>query len=109
MVCGAPGAVYASPNGLRWTALPFAPTSPDDTMPTAAWDPRLGKYVIYVRRDVAQGRSIGRCVTSNISDWQQESEGGCLTVFSADSSEPPGTDIYSNSYAPSQPCQPCPS
>ena len=40
-----------------------------------------------------------RCVTSNISDWQQESEGGCLTVFSADASEPPGTDIYSNSCA----------
>ena len=45
MVCGAPGAVYASPDGLSWTALPFAPTSPDDTMPTAAWDPRLDKYL----------------------------------------------------------------
>ena len=51
--------------------LNFTATSPDDTMPVGAWDPALDRYVIYVRRDVAQGRSIGRCVTDDLTDWQK--------------------------------------
>ena len=65
-------AVYASPDGLTWTALRKkgdAPVHGDDTKPTGNWDPSLGKYVIYdrtrvkVRGDIT--RSIGRCETSS--------------------------------------------
>ena len=99
MICSA--AAYKSPDAIRWTKLPFKQTSSDDTKPTAHFDPKLGKYVVYVRRDCcpdgpkcadgdslclgrrhyhetrggqgtgAADRYIGRCVTSNISDWQQ--------------------------------------
>jgi len=106
MVCSA--GAYASPDGLRWSKLPFAPTATDDTKPTAYYDPNLGKYVISVRRDFGGrwNREIGRCVTSNISDWEQESrdpngtEVGCPSVFRCDTEDPPGLDIYTNSWTP---------
>lgn len=50
MVCST--SAYSSPDGLRWTRLPFTPPAEDDTKPTAYWDPALGKYllrIIYIR------------------------------------------------------------
>ena len=70
MVCST--SAYSSPDGLRWTKLPFTQVAEDDTKPTAYYDPNLGKYVIFVRRDLsAPTRRIGRCVTDDIGNWQK--------------------------------------
>ena len=89
--------------------------SADDTKPTAYWDTELQKYVISVRRDISVGkdnwyRTIGRCVTSNLSDWESESgEDGCPVVFELDDKDPVchssadcpgGLDIYTNAWTP---------
>ena len=89
-------------DGLRWTKLPFAKVAEDDTKPTAYYDPNLGKYVVFVRRDAsAPTRRIGRCVTDNISNWQQAYGGqGCPLVFSPDAHDPSNVDIYTNAYTP---------
>ena len=97
LVCS--NGAYASADGLHFHKLPWTPIAEDDTKPTAYWDPTLGKYVIYVRRDVGS-RCIGRCITTNISDWQESSPGGCPVVFCADSEDPEGDDIYTNAYTP---------
>lgn len=101
MVCS--NAAYASPDGLRWRRLPFRPIATDDTKPTAYYDPALGKYVISVRRDLPPfKRTIGRCVTDNISDWQAEVplHGGCAVVFHVDESDPQALDVYTNAVSP---------
>ena len=101
---------FASPDGVHWSKLPHKPTARDDTKPTGYWDPRLRKYVIAVRRDV-KGRNrlgtkitqrhIGRCETTNFSDWEQESPNGCPVIFSADAEEDgETTDIYTNAWTP---------
>jgi hypothetical protein len=100
--------VYASPDGITWTALSnHTPVkAEDDTKPTAGFDPVLGKYVIYVRRDVKQPlhpadvRAIGRCVTSDFTNWESESPGGCPVVFQPDALDPDGLDVYTNSWTP---------
>jgi hypothetical protein len=103
---------YSSADGLRWRKLPFAPIAQDDTKPTGQYDPRLGKYVIYVRRDIPPAnqtapyvgmRQIGRCVTPNISDWQAEVPAGapgCEVVFGADALDPQPMDVYTNAWTP---------
>ena len=103
MACS--NAAYASSDGLRWRKLPWAPIATDDTKPTAYFDPSVGKYVISVRRDVAPGyeRAIGRCATSNFSNWQEEvpsGRDGCDVVFRVDAHDPPGLDVYTNAWTP---------
>jgi hypothetical protein len=99
-------AAFASPDGLHWTRMGRNGSRPtrqmDDTKPTGAWDPRLRKYVIYVRRDVG-GRHIGRCVTSDFTNWESESPQGCPIVFGADSHDKAADstmDVYTNSWTP---------
>ena len=101
MVCS--NAAYASHDGLLWRRLPFVPVAPDDTKPTAYYDPALGKYVVSVRRDLPPfARTIGRCVTANISDWQEEvpGHGGCAVVFGVDEKDPQPLDVYTNAWTP---------
>ena len=109
MICSK--SAYASPDGLRWTKLPFATVAEDDTKPTAYWDPHVQKYVVIVRRDLPPpaGKSgdvmryLGRCETSNISDWQQEvpaGASGCPVVFGPDALDPDHVDVYTNSWTP---------
>ena len=58
MVCsnggGTTDQARSSPDGLRWTPMPRnkALTFSDDTQCTATWDAALGKYAIFVRRNV---------------------------------------------------------
>lgn len=99
-------AAYGSPDGLRWVRLGRNGSTPtkqmDDTKPTGAWDPRLQKYVIYVRRDVG-GRHIGRCITDDFTNWEKEAPKGCPIVFGADSLDKaadPTMDVYTNSWTP---------
>lgn len=89
---------YSSADGLTWKSLPFTKVSEDDTKPTAYYDPNLGKYVVFVRRDLSNPtRRIGRCVTDDIADWQKETGGeGCPVVFSPDGHDPANVDIYTN-------------
>eukprot|EP00039_Didymoeca_costata_P012280 m.176182 g.176182 ORF g.176182 m.176182 type:complete len:592 (-) comp15438_c0_seq14:899-2674(-) len=93
--------VYGSADGIKWHKL--SNTTPvhaeDDTKPTAYYDPGLGKYVIYVRRDVG-GRKIGRCVTDDFTVWEKESPSGCPIVFATDSKDPPELDVYTNAWTP---------
>jgi hypothetical protein len=105
---------YESDDGIYWYKLPFKPTSPDDTKPTAYWDSKRQKYVISVRRDLQPDwyRTIGRCVTTNLSDWQSElgvNKTGCPVVFELDENDPTchnrtnctgGMDIYTNAWTP---------
>jgi len=124
MVCSA--AAYKSKDGLRWLKLPFhLPVEEDDTKPTAYYDPRLKKYVVSVRRDCTWDsktfpckwiaghtpsglvrplatRYVGRCVTSNLSNWQQDDPdgGGCAVVFGPDEKDPTEVDIYTNAWTP---------
>jgi hypothetical protein len=103
MTCS--NAVYSSPDGLAWRKIPTKnPNGPiqhaDDTKPTGAWDPRLRKYVIFVRRDVAEGRCIGRCETTDFANWELEAPGGCPTVFCADADDPAALDVYTNAWTP---------
>ena len=80
----------------------------DDTKPTSNWDPRLGKYVVMVRRDNpdphdARTRFTGRCVTANLSDRQAELPSdaqGCPVVFGPDARDPPTVDVYTNAWTP---------
>ena len=109
MICS--HSVYASPDGLHWTRLPFATVAADDTKPTAYWDPRAQAYVVVVRRDLPPppGKSgdvmryIGRCETANISDWQSEipkGASGCDVTFGVDAEDPDHVDIYTNAWTP---------
>ena len=114
---------YKSLDGVRWVALPFKRIAEDDTKPTAYYDPALRKYVVSVRRDCASDgsdcaradgspvhalstRYVGRCVTSNISDWQADVHGpgpqgeGCAVVFGPDSADPGSVDVYTNAWTP---------
>ena len=97
---------YVSFDGVHnWTKLPWTPIATDDTKPTARWDAALQKYVVFVRRDdgnetSGRYRQIGRCVTSNISNWQQASPGGCDDVFGTDAHDPPQVDVYTNAWTP---------
>eukprot|EP01079_Euglenida_sp_SAG-EU17-18_P004641 gene4641-4841_t len=52
--------------------------SKDDTKDTAVYDSRLGRYIIFVRRDVqvpnrSAGvvRYVGRCETDDLGDWEK--------------------------------------
>jgi hypothetical protein len=105
MVCS--NSAYASPDGVStWTKLPWTPISEDDTKPTARWSPALKAYVVFVRRDVASGsrgasRQIGRCITSNLSNWQERvaaNASGCDVVFAVDGVDPPELDVYTNAW-----------
>eukprot|EP00038_Savillea_parva_P008938 m.180164 g.180164 ORF g.180164 m.180164 type:complete len:634 (+) comp14943_c0_seq1:174-2075(+) len=93
--------VWGSPDGLKWTKLSnHTPVkAEDDTKPTAGYDPTLGKYVIYVRRDVG-GRKIGRCETTDFLNWESESPGGCPVVFETDALDPANLDVYTNAWTP---------
>ena len=94
MVCSQ--GAYTSKDGLAWTALPFKKVAVDDTKPTAYWDSKLNKYVVSVRRDIVVGkdgwfRTIGRCESANLSDWQSElkpGDAGCPVVFELDQKDP---------------------
>lgn len=100
--------VYASPDGITWTRMSnHTPVkAEDDTKPTAGYDSKLGKYIIYVRRDVKQPlhpgdvRAIGRCETTDFTNWELESPGGCPVVFEPDAMDPDGLDVYTNSWTP---------
>jgi sucrose-6-phosphate hydrolase SacC (GH32 family) len=110
---------YASPDGLLWTrisndTMPTI-THADDTQDSGWFDPAIGKYVIYVRRDLdIVGRNcsnkfmsgpnscrlIGRCTTTDLNDWEQGNPAGCPPVFGPDAQDPQGIDLYTSGFAP---------
>lgn len=99
--------VYASGDGVHWNPVLGKPLSNgDDTQPTGQWDASIGKYVIFMRRNIGahdsgHRRHIGRCVTSNLSDWEQGVEagaGGCPVVFGPDGKDPPNLDVYTSAH-----------
>lgn len=108
MVCS--NSAYASPDGLRWSALlPFRPVATDDTKPVAYYDPSTKQYTIVVRRDLAPpaGKSgdvvryIGRCDTDDLTDWEKNyNETGCPPIFGVDEKDPDHVDIYTSAWTP---------
>ena len=110
---------YESPDGLLWTRMSNdtrpAITHADDTQDSGWFDPAVGKYVIYVRRDLdIPGRTcsdkfmsgpntcrlIGRCETTSLTDWEQGNRDGCPAVFGPDAEDPAGIDLYTSGFAP---------
>lgn len=103
MICST--SAYTSPDGITWAKMATHPTTSDmdDTKPTAFYDPKLKKYVVYVRRDLAGfNRAIGRCVTSDLSNWTKEEPGQhCPAVYQCDDKDPGALlDLYTNAYTP---------
>ena len=106
MVCS--NSAYSSEDGLHWKKLPFVPIATDDTKPTAYYDPSTKKYAIVVRRDLDAPsnkssdvvRYIGRCDTTNLSDWQESTPDGCPAIFGVDDVDPDHVDIYTNAWTP---------
>ena len=115
MLCGKE--VYGSADGIHWTSIGKASiTHTDDTMDTGWFDPAIGKYIVYVRRDLPiEGRNcsarydwggrntcrlIGRCETTNLTDWEQGNPAGCPPVFGPDADDPMGIDLYTSGFAP---------
>ena len=85
------------------------------TQDSGWFDPAIGKYVVYVRRDLPiPGRNcsakygsaantcrlIGRCETSDLLHWEQGNPGGCPAVFGPDAEDPEGVDLYTSGFAP---------
>ena len=106
MICS--NSAYASIDGLHWIKLPFVAVATDDTKPTAYYDPKTKKYAIVVRRDLDAPsnkssdvvRYIGRCDTTNLSDWQESTPNGCPSIFGVDDLDPDHVDIYTNAWTP---------
>jgi hypothetical protein len=114
MLCGK--GIYESPNGIDWNHTGSGKIShADDTMDTGWFDPAIGKYVIYVRRDLEiAGRNcsgkyestkntcrlVGRCETTDLYDWEQGNPEGCPAVFGPDAEDPMGIDLYTSGFAP---------
>jgi hypothetical protein len=85
-----PAGEYAlsSPDGIAWKPMSDMPAHlGSDSQQTGWWDATLGKYVIYVRNDGYDmkdndgPRYIGRCVTSNLSNWYEDAppaKTGCV-------------------------------
>jgi hypothetical protein len=70
-----------SSDGLRWRPLEKPSFRPSDTTNAAYFDPRLGRYVAWVR--VWDGfRKVGRCEFDDPRDWGKEQ-----TVFAADADD----------------------
>lgn len=93
-----------SPDGLHWETLddPLIPNYFSDTHNVAAFDPKRGEYVAYVRgwtafeRGALHGRrTISRAATSRFDRWPRPE-----MVYAADALDGPDTDIYTNAYTP---------
>jgi len=102
--------VWAGPDGWHWQPM-FGKGHKsihhdDDTMDIGNWDEKIGRYVVYVRRDIqvpgkAHGvvRRIGRCETDDLSNWEKFAPAsGCESVMSPDALDPAAVDIYTNSW-----------
>ncbi len=103
--------VYASysPDGIHFTeadrVLPMWP----ETSPIADWDPRIGKYVVFLRvfvRDDENQRRVGRLETDDLlKPWPYQSTDPLLSppspeniaqVLSVDEGDGPYCDIYTS-------------
>jgi hypothetical protein len=71
-VAGEPGIDVAySPDGLHWTPSPHNPVLPgyiSDTGQCAFWDPRLARYVAYVRMWTGE-RCVARTESPDFEQW----------------------------------------
>ena len=109
----------ASPDGVHWRPMSDTPAHlGSDSQQTGWWDSTLEKYVIYVRNDGFDvthqngPRYIGRCVTSNLSNWYENApppKPGCVptavtpcqycpSVFGPDDLDP--TQLYTSGATP---------
>ena len=84
--------IFTSPDGLRWRPLKDGPVIKDrgnfDTQNQIFWDPRLRKYVAYVRLNQPL-RKVGRAESSDRLNWTKPE-----VVFSYDSADPVESDHY---------------
>ena len=81
--------VSFSSDGLHWTNYRENPVIPhgSDTGQCVLYDAALKKYVLYSRLGV--GRRISRSTSDDFLTWSQPQ-----LVFAADTSDPPGTQVY---------------
>ncbi len=71
--CGMPGIYVAySPDGIHWkTPAVRVSDMMSDTAQSAFWDPRIGKYVAYVRARTNNGRSVARMESDDFEHWTE--------------------------------------
>lgn len=100
----------ASPDGLRWQRYWANFTSRYcDSQNAGAWDPDLGRYVVYHRApgrygglDVGplradpevRGRAVGRLESRDFRDWEATG-----IALQADAEDGLGVDVYTNAYS----------
>lgn len=75
---------YHSPDGIHWTRWAELDIGDCDTQSIAFWDERLGRYVLYTRRNPnpgtpARSRIVRRLESDDLEQWDNE-----VTVMEAD-------------------------
>jgi hypothetical protein len=106
--------VAASPDGIHWKLVEsWATEAICDGGTHWTWDPARGKYVLYGRtkhvapglmeawgegewvRRYFWGRSVARVESADFVQWNVTQPGKAPVVMTADTQDPPGTEIYS--------------
>jgi hypothetical protein len=95
-----PVGVYGatSPDGLHWTVSDGVPLlrTQSDTQSVGFWDPRIEKYVAFVRLNAPRRipdrlRTIGRSESADFRNWP-----AAEIAVSFDDNDPPDTDLYNS-------------
>ena len=78
---------FASPDGVRWTQWRHEDIGDCDTQSIAFWDGRLGRYVLYTRRNPnagtpARSRVVRRLESDDLTHWGNET-----VVLAADAAD----------------------
>jgi hypothetical protein len=68
---------YASPDGINWTQWSHQDIGDCDTQSIAFWDRRIGRYVLYTRRNPNAGtptrsRLVRRLESDDLEHWENE-------------------------------------
>jgi len=83
-----------SPDGLHWRVLPRPVMYHDaDTKTVPAFDPLLGRYVMYTRQYELSRRSIARSETDDFSDWPIPQN-----ILTAGPGDLPSQDLYASGF-----------
>ncbi len=88
--------LFVSPDGLTWKPHSDKPLLEGlaDCHTLQGWDPKINRYVAYVRPDKAI-RTIARTTSEDMVNWSE-----FQTVLEPDEDDPPGTQFYGMSSFP---------
>jgi predicted GH43/DUF377 family glycosyl hydrolase len=85
-----------SSDGVHWTEYPevLIPHG-SDTQNVAFYDPRLARYVAYLRLWIPRGRAISRAESEDYLHWTEPQ-----LILAPDEQDPPEVDLYTNAAIP---------